>query len=363
MRQLLITIISLSLLACGSKEGITISGKFDKPQEGKNVKIELIKNEQLSVVDSFQLDNSGSFSRTIKVDEPGFYRLNFYNRVTVNMILNKEDVELVATDNNKEPYRIKGSKDTDYIYKLSEIKKEFEDQVASINDDFMEARSNGNMELIKSLQNDYSVLKKATDKQIKSEIWKMDGSIAGILAISYLDEEAEFAFIDSLATKYGEELPNSTYTLNLQNKIKALSQLAVGSPAPEISLPDPNGNTLTLSSFKGSYVLVDFWAAWCGPCRRENPNVVRMYNTYHDKGFEILSVSLDRKRDAWLKAIQDDGLNWNHVSDLKYFNSEAAQTYKINAIPATYLIGPDGTIVAKNLRGASLEAKLREIFG
>ena len=123
---------------------------------------------------------------------------------------------------------------------------------------------------------------------------------------------------------------------------------------------EPN---ITLSSLKGKYVLIDFWAAWCGPCRRENPNVVRLYKEYSNQGFEILGVSLDRSKEAWLKAIEQDGLSWIHVSDLKHFGSEAASTYQINAIPATYLIGPDGVIVAKNLRGPALEDKLREIFG
>jgi peroxiredoxin len=109
--------------------------------------------------------------------------------------------------------------------------------------------------------------------------------------------------------------------------------------------------------------MIDFWAAWCRPCRLENPNVVRMYQAYNNRGFEVLGVSLDRTKEAWLKAIADDGLTWTQISDLKYFESEAARTYQINAIPATYLIDPDGNIIAKNLRGAELEAKLQEIFG
>ncbi|MFT6867330.1 MAG: thiol-disulfide isomerase/thioredoxin [Cyclobacteriaceae bacterium] len=120
---------------------------------------------------------------------------------------------------------------------------------------------------------------------------------------------------------------------------------------------------MSLTSFRGKYVLIDFWAAWCRPCRQENPNVLRMYNLYKDQNFEILGVSLDRDRTAWLAAIKSDGISWQHVSDLKYFNSQAASDYKIGSIPATYLIGPDGKIIAKGLRGPSLEAKLKEIFG
>jgi thiol-disulfide isomerase/thioredoxin len=117
-----------------------------------------------------------------------------------------------------------------------------------------------------------------------------------------------------------------------------------------------------LSSLKGKVVLIDFWASWCGPCRKENPNVVRIYNKYHNEGFEIFGVSLDRNRDSWLKAIKNDNLSWIHVSDLKYWQSEGARLYGVNSIPFTVLLDKDGKILAKGLRGKSLEDKLEEIF-
>lgn len=129
-----------------------------------------------------------------------------------------------------------------------------------------------------------------------------------------------------------------------------------------------NGNPLTLYDIKGKVTIIDFWAAWCGPCRRENPNVVKVYNQFHDKGLEIIGVSLDgtpRQGDAkaaWLKAVEDDKLTWHQVSNLQYFNGPVAKLYDINSIPATYIIDKEGTIIAKNLRGIALEQKIAELL-
>lgn len=356
--------MAILMVACNKKDGITISGAYESPVEDQLVKIELIMNNELTVVDSFKLEPTGVYARTLNVTEPGFYRLNFYNRHVTNMILDQSDIQLVKDENDpRGGYKVTGSKDMDYIYQLTALKQDFEKESQALNGEFMTARNSGDTQTLEEIRSRFMQMKAANDQKIKSAILNMDGSIAGILATSFIDEENEFAFLDSLAKKYQKELPNSSYTQELVNKVEAFRKLAIGSPAPELSLPDPNGELVSLSSFKGKYVMIDFWAAWCRPCRMENPNVVKMYNAYNDKGFEVLGVSLDRTKDAWVKAIEEDQLTWTQVSDLKYFESEAAQLYQINSIPATYLIGPDGTIVAKNLRGAELEAKLKEIFG
>jgi thiol-disulfide isomerase/thioredoxin len=136
----------------------------------------------------------------------------------------------------------------------------------------------------------------------------------------------------------------------------------IGKPAPEFTLPDVNGKPVALSSFRGKYVLVDFWASWCGPCRMENPNVVNAYQQYKDKNFTILGVSLDKARDPWLKAIADDKLMWTQVSDLKYWESAVVPLYAIEGIPYNILIDPQGNIIARNLRGSGLQAKLRDLL-
>ncbi|MCF6366636.1 MAG: TlpA family protein disulfide reductase [Bacteroidales bacterium] len=144
------------------------------------------------------------------------------------------------------------------------------------------------------------------------------------------------------------------------NNIKNLS---VGGEAPEIELKNPDGKNVKLSSTRGNYVLIDFWASWCRPCRAENPNNVRLYEKYHDKGFEIYAVSLDKDRASWLKAIKDDNLTWIHVSDLKFWQSKGAKTYNVRGIPHTVLLDKKGKILATGLRGKALEDKLKELFG
>ncbi|HMP91660.1 MAG TPA: TlpA disulfide reductase family protein, partial [Phnomibacter sp.] len=144
--------------------------------------------------------------------------------------------------------------------------------------------------------------------------------------------------------------------------VKASKSTEIGNMAPDFTLNNPDGKPVSLSSLRGQYVLVDFWASWCGPCRQENPNVVKAYQAYKSKGFTILGVSLDKDRDPWLEAIKKDKLTWEQVSDLKFWQSPVVELYGIRGIPANVLLDKEGKIIAKNLRGADLEAKLAEVL-
>jgi peroxiredoxin len=175
----------------------------------------------------------------------------------------------------------------------------------------------------------------------------------------------DYAQLEPEFVKLSPGLRASKAGITYQKYLDLLKTVAIGAAAPEFAQPDTNGKMLSLSSFKGKYVLLDFWASWCGPCRAENPNVVKAFNSYKGKNFTILSVSLDRpgKRDNWIKAINKDGLTWNHVSDLKFWDNDAAKLYGIQAIPQNFLIDPNGKIIGKDLFGDALEKKLGEIFG
>jgi peroxiredoxin len=172
-----------------------------------------------------------------------------------------------------------------------------------------------------------------------------------------------------LLVEYGKAFintyPNSDpqYIASLNAAIGRLEAMADGAMAPDIEGPTPDGKTMKLSDFRGKVVMIDFWASWCRPCRMENPNVLKAYNKYHPKGFEILGVSLDQERNKWTAAIQQDGLIWQHISDLRGWQSQPAGVYGVNSIPATVLVDKEGKIIARNLRGPALEEKLKEIFG
>lgn len=158
------------------------------------------------------------------------------------------------------------------------------------------------------------------------------------------------------------KLSNTPYVAVLKDLVNVLTRVGVGNKAPDFEGLTPEGKSIKLSDHFGKYLLLDFWASWCGPCRRENPNLVKAYQKYHDKGFEIFAVSLDKDKEAWLKGIKDDNLSWTHVSDLAFWNSAAAKLYGVRAIPANVLIDPNGVIVGRNLRGEDLDKKLEELL-
>jgi len=201
-------------------------------------------------------------------------------------------------------------------------------------------------------------------------------SLSVFSMVNYLDFQSELPYLKKVADEMNKAYPNSKYTKLLSSEVQKalamkkqeeekekLSKVGVGKKAPEIALPNPNGKIIKLSDFKGKYVMIDFWASWCGPCRMENPHVVELYKKYKDKGFTILGVSLDEDKEKWKNAIMKDGLVWEQISDLKGWASSVNPVYEVQAIPLTYLIDKDGTIIAKNLRGQDLTNKLEELFG
>ncbi|MFZ6663283.1 redoxin domain-containing protein [Peijinzhouia sedimentorum] len=374
MKNLILSILSLLIfIACQPQETehkqqtfpleITLSGEIKNPKEGL-ILLQALEANELKTIDTISLDNKNSFETIVSLDQPNLFLLRVFDLTPITLVLNDEDVKVsLDASESSDKAKIEGSRDTDLFTAMQVIIREYQEKERALNDQFVAASQQGDGDKMDSLRDEYFNVEAQKKNALKNLIYSNDPSIASLLVLNFFDVDTDFQFMDSLAYDLRTAFPNSVLVTDLGRMVDDARSLAVGAVAPDISLPNPDGEILSLSDYRGQYVLIDFWAGWCRPCREENPNVVRLYNKYNDKGFTVFGVSFDRTREDWVGAIEADGLPYPQVSDIKYFNSEAALLYKVDAIPFTVMVDPEGVIIAKNLRGPTLEAKLIELFG
>ena len=329
-----------------------------------------VRLQKVSSAYSIELYKSENFNNNkivfdISLLESTLFRLDILGKESIDLILNNTDVNVNIDNSSSEfKYTIEGSFDTDVLKNIGKIISNYKYDIRQINQKFIKASQEKNYKVVNELRYDANILKIDFEKYLKNYLRTVNNSLAVIITSDYLDIDNNISFWDSTLIKYRDNFSYNSYFKSFEKKVNKIKSVSFGSVAPEIILSDTAAKDIALSSLRGKYVLLDFWAGWCGPCRMENPNILKNYLKYKDKGFEVYQVSLDRSRSDWVNAIKKDNLIWYNVSDLKYFQSEAASIYNIDRIPKGFLLDPNGVIIAKDteLRGNRLGEKLNEIF-
>ena len=306
----------------------------------------------------------GKFSFSGELELPEVWYIKFDDKEAyVSLFVENSQISVSGATLNRDSITISGSSIQDALTEFNEGQEGFYKEMDKMEIDYMAAREIEDTAKMNQIDLDFDLVFDKINEYIVKYIGDNTSSVlAPYLLVSYLGNDFTADQMDSTLKTFSKEIINSKYVLKIQERSAKMRTTEVGAVAPLFAQNDPEGNPISLESFRGEYLLIDFWASWCGPCRNENPNVVAAYNKYHAMGFDVLGVSLDDNTEKWLAAIDKDGLNWTHVSDLKGWVNEVGQLYGVNSIPHSILLDKDGVIIAKNLRGEELHKKLAEVF-
>lgn len=386
---LLISLLFVSLYSCttGTNEFL-VKGKLDNAA-GKMVFLSEITQTGLITVDSVLANDKGEFKLKGRTSYPNFYVLRTSPNQYASLILDSADIISVSGnfDDLAKTYKAEGSDIMGLVKQLDDHLEISTAKVDSISKVYQLLSPEKGADTVQKAELDeaFKTIYKEQKEFTKAFIDNNTSSFACMIALSQqivprmpiLSPAEDLAYFEKVDNALFALYPNSEHVKNLHNYLEQIknpqaqqnqqappSTFGIGDEVPNIAENNPEGKELSLNSLRGNYVLLDFWAGWCRPCRMENPNLVKNYKKYHKKGFQIFQVSLDQKKEMWTDAIAKDNLGaWNHVSDLGYWQSKHARAYGIQSIPANYLLGPDGKVVGMNLRGEALGNKLKEIYG
>lgn len=375
MKQLFFTLTgALLLVSCGKTgDSYTIEGDAKGFTNGQTVVLEKQDTIQMRLVpvDTATIEN-GKFVIEGKVTEPELYFLQVdKNPAKLPFILENGTIKVELNKDTITNTKISGTYNNDELVAFNKDTKVLETKIAKFQQDngaaMQEARAKNDTVAINNLMKGYNAL---NEEMVNSNVKYAESHPKSFLSVLILERlfyapEPDFAKIEKIFNSLASDIKNTTSGKKIKQKLDAHNSVQVGKKAPDFSAKNPDGKTVSLKESMGKVTIIDFWASWCGPCRQENPNVVALYNEFHDKGLNIIGVSLDQegKADAWKKAIADDKLTWPQISNLKFWNDPIAKKYNVASIPATFILDANGTIVAKDLRGDELKAKVKELLG
>jgi peroxiredoxin len=355
------------VLSCKSgTDGYVIEGALEgENTEGTELTLRKYgENNQLITVDSAKVSNGSFVFKGGKTESPELHYI-FFGRGQENIpvIVENGDIEISAQRDSLMYAKIGGTLQNDLFYDFLKGSRILSRKASSMNQDMRSAQAVRDTVTMNSLREEYfELMDEAKDYELDYVRNNPNAIVSALIVYRILTTKAKTnAEVQELYDALTPEIKASNTGLKIKEVLDKEANTSIGSKAPNFSAPSPSGEELALNDVMGKVTIVDFWAAWCKPCRAENPNVVKVYNKYKDKGLSILGVSLDRNANDWKKAIEDDGLIWHHVSNVQYFD-EIAKLYNVDAIPATFILDENGVIVAKDLRGASLENKISELL-
>jgi peroxiredoxin len=372
---LFFALIVVVFAACRQKGGgaFTVSGKITHASSKKIFLQELpYTGDQPIVLDSGSIAANGSFSLKAMAKEEGLYRVVIENGPELLIVNDHDDIKVDLDVEHYRSYEVKNSPASKSLHEFFESyrKKDSALYLVFVQIDSLQKQNAGDSILgVLNARRDAEIMQMNT--MVTDFINNSPSAAARYYALGMASRTMPSPELLKLTIASAEKFKDNSGLARIKSILTVQQQQAAAAPkqhaligqqAPEISLPDVNGKTVTLSSFKGKYVLVDFWASWCGPCRKENPNVVAAYQAYKDKNFTILGVSLDKTKEDWVEGIKEDKLDWPQVSDLKYWSSSMPGLYQFDGIPFNVLIDPQGKIIAAELRGEALQAKLAEVL-
>lgn len=360
MKKLIAGLFFIPVAAMAQQKGFVITGKVTGLAEKSRVTLVDLNKPTDTLARA--LVTNGTFVLKGSVDEPNLHQLNFdvASKKSV-LFMGNENITIKGDIENVQQFEVKGSAANDDFADFQKIFNPLFQTLTTLNQKmYAQPNRQPGDSMIAVYKQAYDATVNAIDKFVAD---KKNSPVAPFMLVVTRELEQDPVKLESRFRQLSPAGQQGFYGKILQQGITDSKVGAVGSEAIEFTQNDTTGKPVSLNSFRGKYVLIDFWASWCKPCRMENPNVVTAYNKFKDKNFTVLGVSLDKVRENWIQAIKDDGLAWTQVSDLQYWNNAVARKYKIESIPQNFLVNPDGKIVGKNLRGQDLEAKLCELLG